>query len=98
MLPRRTRCSKPRAMLVQRARVLVQVFRMTFCRNINVTGRSPVGHISVVTLVRTDTGLDQYSRRPSHMCVTVVNKNVPCMAVALLQKQAFVRDGGSGRR
>ena len=46
------------AMPEQHSRALEQALRDTSPRKINVTSKSPVGDISVVTLIRTDTTLD----------------------------------------
>lgn len=58
MSPQRVCCNQLGAMLVQHARAAEQARADTCPRKINVTSKSPVGDISVVTLIRTDTTLD----------------------------------------
>ena len=58
LLPQRVCCAWPGAMPVQHARVPEQAQESTPQAKINVTSKSPVGDISVVTLIRTDTTLD----------------------------------------
>ena len=66
-LPRRVRCSWPCAMPTQRARVPEQARGHTSPRKIHVTSKSPVGDVSVVTLIRTDTTLD-HSQKAEKVC------------------------------
>ena len=53
LLPQRVCCPQLRAMPVQHSRAPEQALE-----KIDVTSKSPVGDISVVTLIRTDTTLD----------------------------------------
>ena len=59
-------------MLVQHARAAEQARANTCPRKINVTSKSPVGDISVVTLIRTDTTLD-HSQKAEKVCLTPKN-------------------------
>ena len=66
--PQRVCCNQLGAMLVQHARAAEQARADTCPRKINVTSKSPVGDISVVTLIRTDTTLD-HSQKAEKVCV-----------------------------
>ena len=46
-------------------------------RKINVTSKSPVGDIPVVTLIRTDTTLD-HSQKAEKVCAVVAEREEPC--------------------
>ena len=59
MLPRRVCCSWPGAVPVQHVKVSEQAQESTSPRKMNGSSKSPVGDISVVTLIRTDTTLDR---------------------------------------
>ena len=58
LLPQRVCCPWRCAMPVQHAKAPEQARGDTSPRKIDVTSKSPVGDISVVTLIRTDTTLD----------------------------------------
>ena len=58
MLPQRVCCPQLRAMPVQHSRAPEQALEDTSPEKIDVTSKSPVGDLSVVTLIRTDTTLD----------------------------------------
>ena len=58
LLPQRVCCPWLRAMPVQHLRAPEQAREDTSPEKIDVTSKSPVGDISVVTLIRTDTTLD----------------------------------------
>jgi hypothetical protein len=58
LLPQRVCCRQECAGLAQHAKASEQAQEDTSPRKINVTSKSPVGDISVVTLIRTDTTLD----------------------------------------
>ena len=58
LLPRRVSCHQRSAVLAQHMKTLEQAQEDTSPAKINVTIKSPVGDISVVTLIRTDTTLD----------------------------------------
>lgn len=66
--PQRVCCNQLGAMLVQHARAAEQARANTCPRKINVTSKSPVGDISVVTLIRTDTTLD-HSQKAEKVCL-----------------------------
>jgi len=70
--PQRVCCNQLGAMLVQHARAAEQARANTCPRKINVTSKSPVGDISVVTLIRTDTTLD-HSQKAEKVCLTPKN-------------------------
>ena len=57
-LPQRVCCSRPGAMPVQHMRASEQAQDDISPKKNDVTSKSPVGDISVVTLIRTDTTLD----------------------------------------
>merc|ERR1712115_101100 len=63
-------CPQLCAMLVQHVRALEQARQVTSPGKINVTCKSPVGDISVVTLIRTDTTLD-HSQKAEKVCHAV---------------------------
>ena len=70
MLPQRVRCDQLSAMLMQRSRVPEQARGNTPPKlKIHVTSKSPVGDISVVTLIRTDTTLD-HSQKAEKVCTS----------------------------
>ena len=56
--PLRVCCHQDGASLAQHSQAFEQAQKDTAPRKINVTSKSPVGDISVVTLIRTDTTLD----------------------------------------
>ena len=58
LLPQRVCCPQLCAMPVQHSRAPEQALEDTSPEKIDVTSKSPVGDISVVTLIRTDTTLD----------------------------------------
>ena len=58
LLPQRVCCPQLCAMPVQHLRAPEQALEDTSPEKIDVTSKSPVGDISVVTLIRTDTTLD----------------------------------------
>ena len=58
LLPQRVCCPQLCAMPVQHLRAPEQALEDTSPKKIDVTSKSPVGDISVVTLIRTDTTLD----------------------------------------
>ena len=58
LLPQRVCCPQLRAMPVQHSRASEQALEDISPEKIDVTSKSPVGDISVVTLIRTDTTLD----------------------------------------
>ena len=58
LLPQRVCCRQECAGLAQHVKASEQAQEDTSPRKINVTSKSPVGDISVVTLIRTDTTLD----------------------------------------
>ena len=58
LLPQRVSCNQISAVLVQHVRASEQAQESTSPSKIDVTIKSPVGDISVVTLIRTDTTLD----------------------------------------
>ena len=58
MLPLRVGCSQKSARLAQHVRAPEQAQESASPSKIDVTIKSPVGDISVVTLIRTDTTLD----------------------------------------
>ena len=58
LLPQRVGCNQRSAVLVQRVRAPELAQEGTSPSKIDVTIKSPVGDISVVTLIRTDTTLD----------------------------------------
>jgi hypothetical protein len=67
-LPRRVCCAWQRAKPVQHARPSEQAREETTpAGKIDVTSKSPVGDISVVTLIRTDTTLD-HSQKAEKVC------------------------------
>ena len=58
LLPQRVSCNQRSAVLVQHVRAPEQAQGSSSPSKIDVTIKSPVGDISVVTLIRTDTTLD----------------------------------------
>ena len=67
LLPRRVSCNQRSAILAQHMKTLEQAQEDTSPAKINVTIKSPVGDISVVTLIRTDTTLD-HSQKAEKVC------------------------------
>ena len=67
LLPERVCCPWRCAMSVQHAKAPEQAREDTSPRKIDVTSKSPVGDISVVTLIRTDTTLD-HSQKAEKVC------------------------------
>ena len=67
LLPRRVCCPQLCAMPVQHLRFPEQAQEKASPRKINATSKSPVGDISVVTLIRTDTTLD-HSQKAEKVC------------------------------
>ena len=67
LLPRRVCCARLCAMPVQHVRASEQAREDTSPQKIDVTSKSPVGDISVVTLIRTDTTLD-HSGKAEKVC------------------------------
>jgi len=68
-LPQRVSCNQICAVLVQQVRASEQAQESTSPSKIDVTIKSPVGDISVVTLIRTDTTLD-HSQKAEKVWVT----------------------------
>ena len=67
LLPQRVGCNQKSAVLVQHAKASEQAQVSISPAKINVTIKSPVGDISVVTLIRTDTTLD-HSQKAEKVC------------------------------
>ena len=65
--PKGCAATRESAGLVQHMKAPEQAQKNTSPRKINVTSKSPVGDISVVTLIRTDTTLDQ-SQKAEKVC------------------------------
>ena len=70
LLPQRVCCRQECAGLAQHVKASEQAQEDTSPRKINVTSKSPVGDISVVTLIRTDTTLD-HSQKAEKVCITL---------------------------
>ena len=68
LLPLRVSCNQKSARLVQHMRVLEQAQEVISPTKIDGTIKSPVGDISVVTLIRTDTTLD-HSQKAEKVCL-----------------------------
>ena len=68
LLPLRVSCNQKSARLAQHMRVPEQAQEDISPAKIDVTIKSPVGDISVVTLIRTDTTLD-HSQKAEKVCV-----------------------------
>ena len=68
LLPLRVSCNQKSARLAQHMRVPEQAQEDISPTKIDVTIKSPVGDISVVTLIRTDTTLD-HSQKAEKVCV-----------------------------
>ena len=82
LLPQRVCCPQLCAMPVQHSRAPEQALEDTSPEKIDVTSKSPVGDISVVTLIRTDTTLDHSQKaekvwRPQWECATHNKKRNP---------------------
>ena len=67
LLPRRVCCARLCAMPVQHLEASEQAQEDILPSKIDVTSKSPVGDISVVTLIRTDTTLD-HSQKAEKVC------------------------------
>jgi hypothetical protein len=65
--PKGCAATRESAGLVQHMKAPEQAQKDTSPRKINVTSKSPVGDISVVTLIRTDTTLD-HSQKAEKVC------------------------------
>ena len=78
LLPQRACCPWRCAMTVQHVKPSEQAREDTSPRKINVTSYSPVGEISVVTLIRTDTTLD-HSQKAVKVCIQcLANASAKC--------------------
>ena len=80
ILPQRVCCSQNSARLAQHMRTPKQSQKATPPIKNHVTSKSPVGDISVVTLIRTDTTLD-HSQKAEKVCL----QPVAAMAQSALQ-------------
>ena len=78
VLPQRVGCNQTSAILVQHMKAPEQAQANTSPSKINVTIKSPVGDISVVTLIRTDTTLD-HSQKAEKVCTFMCGEIKGCM-------------------
>ena len=85
-------------MLVQHVKAFEQARQVTSPGKINVTCKSPVGDISVVTLIRTDTTLD-HSQKAEKVChevhcapqdITLLTIRAPVGQLGLRRLNAFL--------
>ena len=80
LLPQRVCCRQECAGLAQHVKASEQAQEDTSPRKINVTSKSPVGNISVVTLIRTDTTLD-HSQKAEKVCISMsIDSQTVCNA------------------
>jgi hypothetical protein len=78
--PLRVCCHQDGARLAQHSQAFEQAQKDTAPRKINVTSKSPVGDISVVTLIRTDTTLD-HSQKAQKVCISMsIDSQTVCNA------------------
>ena len=86
LLPFRVCCHQDGASLAQHSQVFEQAQKNTAPRKIDVTSKSPVGDISVVTLIRTDTTID-HSQKAEKVC-SFIPAQAHCMRAAHMPRGA----------